>query len=453
MFKDKNLRLHFVGIGGIGMSGIAEILFRLGHQVSGSDLEEGERTRYLRGLGIAVAIGHRRENVDQQVKIVVYSSAVDCANLELERARELQIPLLQRAEMLAELMRLKYGIAVAGTHGKTTTSSILATIMHGCGIDITHIIGGVVRNFGGNAKLGESDFILVEADESDGSFLWLNPVFSIITNIDNDHLDYYRQEERLFAAFLQFSNKIPFYGYNICNIHDEKVRKLMEETHRPCLSYGIDTQCDYCAQDLRQEGRVVTYQLGVRGERVGKVALNLVGRHNVLNSLAAIAAAHQVVPDLATIISALAKFSGVGRRFEQLYASGQLLIVDDYAHHPTEIRATLLAARAWGKERMVVIFEPHRYSRTRDCWQGFIDCLKLPDQVFLLPIYPASEQPMAGITSDRLAAKIPGARCLEGFGAVERLLLDHYVGTNTLLLTLGAGAIGGNIRQLTGKLP
>ena len=433
------------------MSGIAEILFRLGYKVSGSDLEEGERVTYLRNQGVQVFIGHHESNIDDRTKVVVYSSAISQDNPEIVKSRKLQIPLIKRAEILSELMRLKYGIAVAGTHGKTTTSSMLATIMHECHVDITHIIGGVVQNFGGNAKLGKSNFIVVEADESDGSFLLLNPVLSIITNIDNDHLDYYQSEEKIFEAFLEFSNKIPFYGYNACNIHDRKIQKLITRTHRPYLTYGIEVECDYCAKNLKTGDGKVEYQLYLKNQFISDIKLNLPGRHNVLNSLGAICIVHQIIPDMALIAKAITKFNGVGRRFEKLYESNGLLIIDDYGHHPTEMRETFKTAKELKKDHLVVVYEPHRFSRTRDCWDDFIECLKIPDKTFLLPIYSAGEQPIPDITAGHLSSKIPKAEVLDDFSRVENIIND-YAHTNTLLLTLGAGAIGRNIRRLVKEL-
>ena len=374
MFKqNKDLKIHFIGIGGIGVSGIAEILLLLGYKISGSDIEEGGRVVYLRTLGVQIFIGHSESNLDATTKAVVYSSAIASNNPEVIKAKNLKIPLIKRAEMLTELMRLKYGIAVAGTHGKTTTASILATIMYECHIDITHIIGGVVDNLGGNAKLGKGDFIVVEADESDGGFLLLNPVLSIITNIDNDHLDYYKDEEGIFEAFLEFSNKIPFYGYNAYNIHDKEIQRLITKTQRPYLTYGIETECDYCAQNLKTHNGKVEYKLYIKNQFATHIRLNLLGRHNVLNSLGAISIVHQIIPEISLISKAITKFNGVKRRFEKLYESDEFLIIDDYGHHPTEIEETLKTALELGKENLVVLYEPHRFSRTRDCWDKFMN--------------------------------------------------------------------------------
>ena len=448
MFQDrKNLKIHFVGIGGIGMSGIAEVLIRQGYDISGSDLEEGDRTTYLRSLRASVHIGHHESHIDQNVNVVVYNSAVAPDNPEILRAKALGIPVIKRAEMLAELMRTKYGIAVAGTHGKTTTSSILATIMHECQLDTTHVIGGVVQNFDGNAKLGQGPFIIVEADESDSSFLLLNPIFSIITNIDNDHLNHFQSEENIFDAFLEFSNKVPFYGYNSCNAHDEKILQLMKKTKRPCVTYGVEIECDYQAQNLEVVGRKTKYQLYIKNKASGEVELNMLGRHNVLNSLAAISVVHQIVPNIKFIIEGVKKFKGVRRRFEVLHESNGFLIIDDYAHHPTEIKETLYAAKELKKKNLVVLYEPHRFSRTKDCWKQFIECLKMPSKTILLPIYPASEKPLPGITSQNLAKEIDFSQVLDSFDEV-RSVINDYTHTDTVLLTLGAGAIGGNIRRL-----
>ena len=319
--------------------------------------------------------------------------------------------------------------------------------MYECGIDITHIIGGVVQNFGGNAKLGKSDFMVVEADESDGSFLQLSPIFSIITNIDNDHLDYYKNEQNVFDAFLEFSNKVPFYGYNAYNIHDEKILQLIERTYRPYLTYGIEAKCDYCAKKLKMNGGKTQYQLYIKDRLAGDVILNMPGRHNVLNSLGAFSIAHQIIPDISSLIAGLSRFNGVGRRFEKLYESRDFFIIDDYGHHPTEMKETFKAAKEFKKDHLIVISELHRFTRTRDCWDDFIECFKIPDEVFLLPIYPASESPIPGITAEIMAAKIPNARVLKNFAEVKEII-KKYIGTNTLLLTSGAGAIGQNIRTM-----
>ena len=453
MFKNRtDFKIHFIGIGGIGTSGVAEILHLLGYKVSGSDIQGSERITYLRTLGVQISIGHDESNVDEKIKVVVYSSAIGQNNPEVIKAQKLQIPLIKRGEMLMELMRFKYGIAVAGTHGKTTTASILATIMHECHVDITHIIGGIVDNLGGNAKLGKSDFIIVEADESDGSFLLLNPVFSIITNIDNDHLDYYKSEEKIFEAFLQFSNKTPFFGYNAYNIHDKKIQHLITKTHRPYLTYGIEVECDYCARKLKTNNGKVEYQLYIKNQLAAEIKLNLPGRHNVLNSLGAISIVHQIIPDISLIAKAITKFNGVERRFEKLYESNGLLIIDDYGHHPTEMKETFKTALEFKKDHLVVLYEPHRFSRTRDCWDDFIKCLKIPDKIFLLPIYSAGESPIQGITSHHLSSKVPNAEVLDDFHQV-RDMMNQYANTNTLLLTLGAGAIRKNIGPIIKELP
>ncbi len=451
MFRSKEkTKIHFIGIGGIGMSGIAEILARMGYGVQGSDLKKNPITDKLEALGVNIIEGHKEENINDQVTVIVYSSAISPDNPERVKGRELNIPEIRRAEMLAELMRLKYGIAVAGTHGKTTTSSILATVLHEVGINPTHIIGGVVENLGGNAKLGKSDFLLAEADESDGSFLLLNPVLSVITNIDNDHLDFYKEESKIYDAFLEFSNKVPFYGFNILNSHDIKIQKLIEQSNRPYLSFGLENNADYCAKNIKQDSLGSRFELFVKEVKRADVKLNLPGDHNILNSLGAIAVAHQISDDIEGICRAVEKFNGVGRRFEKLYDQNNFLVVDDYAHHPTEVKATLKAAKALNKE-LVVIFEPHRFSRTKDCWDQFVDSFKDCPNLYILPIYAASEAPIKGIDSKEFTKAINGSSYLNSWEEAEDLL-GGLKEKDVIVLTLGAGAIGRNIRNWVLKI-
>ena len=452
MFRNKEkTHIHFIGIGGIGMSGIAEILLRMGYQVQGSDLSANDRTKSIERLGGKVFQGHHADHINQETSVVVYSTAVPEDNPEIQKARDLKIPQIRRAEMLAELMRLKYGIAVAGTHGKTTTSSILATILHHLNVDPTHVIGGVVQNLGGNAQLGKSEFIVVEADESDGSFLYLNPVLSVITNIDNDHLDFYGNEDKIFEAFEEFSNKVPFYGINAFNIHDEKLRILREKTKKPYRTFGIETKCDYEARNVEFTERSSRFDLYFRGEKASSVDLSLPGDHNILNALGAITVAHQLIDDLGVISAAVSSFKGVGRRFETLYEKNGFKIVDDYAHHPTEIEVVLKTALKLNSEKLVVIFEPHRYSRTRDCWDQFKLCFQNLQDLILLPIYPASEAPIPGISSDKLGNEIGRPTLVNNWQEVESLL-DKLRKEKAFVITLGAGAIGRNIRDYVKKI-
>lgn len=451
MFKNKEqTKVHFIGIGGIGMSGIAEILIRSGYKVSGSDLKGSAITDGLKALGVEVFIGHEESNIKDDVNVVVYSTAIDKSNPEVQVSNKKKIPLIRRAEMLTELMRLRYGLAVAGTHGKTTTSSILATILHECGVDITHVIGGVVANLGGNAKLGKSEFLVAEADESDGSFLLLNPVISVITNIDNDHLDFYGSEKNIFNAFVEFSNKVPFYGTNVLCAHDSKLQKLISITKKPYKTFGFYDSCDYQAIDLEVSGMATSFKVK-SGDIVVSAKLNMIGEHNVLNALGAIAAADQILGDLEKVCFVVSSFSGVGRRFEKLYDKNNFQVFDDYGHHPTEVEKTLETAKKYFKDDLTIIFEPHRFSRTKDCWNEFINCFKGIENVYLLPIYAASEKPTEGISSEKLVAAIDGANFLDSWQEAKKLL-DQKNKSGGAILTLGAGSIGRNIREYVAGL-
>lgn len=452
MFRIKEkTHIHFIGIGGIGMSGIAEILLKLGYKVQGSDLSKNDRTKSIESLGGNVFQGHDGSFISKETSVVVFSTAVPDSNPEIQKAKELKIPLIKRAEMLAELMRLKYGIAVAGTHGKTTTSSILATILHQLNIDPTHVIGGVVQNFGGNAQLGKSDFIVVEADESDGSFLHLNPVLSVITNIDNDHLDHYGTEEKIYEAFEKFSNKIPFYGINAFNVHDQKLVDLMSKTRKPYRTFGIEIECDYQAKNVKILQGSSIFDLYFKNKKITEVEIQLPGEHNVLNALGAITVAHQIEDNLVEIAKAASAFKGVGRRFETLYSKDDFTIVDDYAHHPTEIEVVLKTAFQIETPKLVVIFEPHRFSRTRDCWEQFKTCFQNVKDLVLLPIYPASESPIPGISSVELAKEIGRPKLPNNWEETENYLNELRQG-KAFILTLGAGAIGRNIRNYVAKI-
>ncbi|MBF0361041.1 MAG: UDP-N-acetylmuramate--L-alanine ligase [Oligoflexia bacterium] len=475
LFK-KNVHIHFIGIGGIGMSGIAEILLKLDYKVSGSDVSEGQNTLKLKELGAKIHIGHREENIEGATAIV-YSSAIRKSNPEMVAAKEKGIPLIQRAEMLSELMRLKFGLAVAGTHGKTTTTSFLATILNEAQLDATHIIGGIVDNLGGHAKVGAGEILVAEADESDGSFLLLNPIMSIITNIDNDHLDYYQSNENLIQAFVDFANKVPFYGCVSLNIHDETIASIMDKIKRPHVSFGIESMLKdkieaaetgnlphYMAKNilLKEDGSI--YDLYYRGTFASTIRIVPIGNHNVLNSLGAISLAHQLGMSFEEIAKGISNFKGVRRRLETLYKSEDRLkeIIDDYAHHPTEIINTLSTLRESRKGKIVGIFEPHRYSRTCSCWKEFMHCFNDCDQLYILPIYAASEDPIAGITSNRLVDDInklhPGlASTVADFVEIEKILKgdngDNKVeAEKTTYVTMGAGAIGKNIREVVKKL-
>lgn len=453
--RPKEIKVHFVGIGGIGMSGIAETLLSLGHKVSGSDTTDSSNVKKLKKMGAEIFIGHREENV-QNATVVVHTSAVNYSNPELSQAKKLGIPIIRRAEMLAELMRLKYGLAIAGTHGKTTTTSFLATILHECNLDPTYIIGGIVENLGGHAKVGQSDFLVAEADESDGSFLLLSPVMSVITNIDNDHMDYYGTEDKLLCAFEEFANKVPFYGLVALNVHDEKLMKLREFIKRPTMTFGIESGADFDAKNLEFGLFDTKFDLYYKGRKASHFKIKLPGRHNVLNCLGATSLAFHLGIDIEKIASAAGKLEGVGRRFQLIYKENCFEVVDDYGHHPTEISSTLKILKdTRSNQKKVVIFEPHRYTRTRDCWDQFLHCFNDADELFLLPIYAASENKIDGISTDRLIEDInrlhPGfakkLNCIENLASA----IETYRGKNATVLILGAGSIGKAARKWAGK--
>jgi UDP-N-acetylmuramate--alanine ligase len=441
----KKIKIHFVGIGGIGMSGIAEVLLSLGYKVSGSDVAESQNVIKLRELGAEIYIGHREENLND-VGVIVYSSAVNDTNPEVSRAKREDIPVIRRAEMLAELMRLKMGLAVAGTHGKTTTTSFLATILQECNFDPTYLIGGIVKNLKGHAKVGQGEFLVAEADESDGSFLLLTPVMSVITNIDNDHMDHYGTEENLFKAFVEFANKIPFYGVVALNAHDEKLMVLKHQMKRPSVTFGIEIEADYVAKNLILSPFEISYDLYFKGNKTERFSINLPGKHNVLNALGATALAHRLGLSFVDIKNAVKKFEGVGRRFQLLFKEDDFEVVDDYGHHPTEIATTLKTVKETRPDfKKIVIFEPHRYSRTRDCWTQFLHCFNDADELYLLPIYPASEQPIDGITTERLIEDINRvhphfSKKVESINDVGALI-EKVKNPKTIVVTLGAGAI------------
>jgi len=453
MFKDNfNGKLHFIGIGGIGMSGIAEVLLSFGYNVSGSDISESANVARLRELGAEIFIGHVKENVEN-ASVIIYSSAVTEENPEMLGAREKNLPVMRRAEMLAELMRLKYGLAIAGAHGKTTTTSFLATILQSSNYDPTYIIGGIVKNLNGHAKVGKGEFLVAEADESDGSFLLLNPIMSVVTNIDLDHMDHYGSEENLIDSFEQFINKVPFYGLCALNAHDDRLMNIVKRIKKPFCTFGIgedlDTPADFEARNITMTDFQATYDLHIKGEKKTQVTINLPGKHNVLNSLGAIAVATRMGISVETIAQAIREFDGVGRRFQQLFKNEDVEIIDDYGHHPTEISMTLKTLRDTRKGKVVCIFEPHRYTRTRDCWNQFLHCFNYVDKLYIAPIYAASEKPIAGIESDILVNDIN--KLHPNFAVAMKSLddLDEVISENknSTIATLGAGTIGKRIRE------
>ena len=456
--KHKVRRIHFVGIGGAGMSGIAEVLANLGYQVSGSDLAANAATRRLAGLGVKICYGHRAEQIEGADAVVV-SSAVAADNPELAAARERHVPLVPRALMLAELMRLKRGIAIAGTHGKTTTTSLVASVLAEGGLDPTFVIGGRLNAAGSNARLGSGDFIVVEADESDASFLHLQPVIAVVTNIDADHMDTYGQDfSRLKQAFVQYLQNLPFYGAAILCADDAQVRDILPLVSKPVVTYGTSADCTIRASAISHDGGRMRFRAERRGARALDVVLNLPGRHNVLNALAAIAVADEVGVADAAIRKALAEFRGVGRRFQHhgelaLEGGGGFTLIDDYGHHPAEMAATLEAARgAFPGRRLVLAFQPHRYTRTRDLFEDFVRVLSGADVLLLAEVYPAGEAPIVAADARSLARAVRVAGQVEPIyvedigempAAIRRVARDGDV-----VLTMGAGSIGNVPGQL-----
>lgn len=447
-------RLHFIGIGGIGMSGIAEVLLDLGYKVSGSDLNTSPVTDNLAKKGAIIHKGHSATHVDG-VDIVIYSSAIDSRNPECQRALELHIPMIRRAEMLAELMRLKFGIAVAGSHGKTTTTSLVATIFQEANLDATHIIGGIVSNLGGNARMGEGKYLIAEADESDGSFLQLSPIMAAVTNIDDDHLDHYGTKEKIVDAFVEFVNKLPFYGRAVLNANDPVSKSIIERLKRPLVWYGMNTEADYVASEISYSAKGTVFKLSHEGKSVGKVETHLIGAHNVANTLAAIAISHEAEIDWKLILSGLLKFKGVGRRLEKIYEKGNFLVIDDYGHHPTEVAATIKALKGVDNRKLTVVFEPHRFTRTQNFWKEFQDCFAGADEIYVAPIYAASEAPIYGITSEKLVEEMKAkgikASFISQLDDMKPLLADRK-SNDGIFLTLGAGAISKKARELVKAL-
>jgi UDP-N-acetylmuramate--alanine ligase len=439
-------RIHFVGIGGIGMSGIAEVLLTLGYKVSGSDLGHTEITERLAALGAAVSYGHDAAHVDDDVDVVVVSSAVDDANPEVRNARSLRIPVIPRAEMLAELMRVKCGVAVAGAHGKTTTTSLVAAVLAGAGVDPTVVIGGRLKSLGGtNARLGTSRYMVAEADESDGSFLLLKPTICVVTNIDREHMGYYGTMERLEDAYLSFINSTPFFGRAVLCFDDERVASLLPRIKKRFLSYGTSLHCDVAAVDVAHEGLATTFDVLHRGVALGRARVAMPGKHSALNALAAIAVGLEFGIPFERSVAALAAFEGIMRRFEIKGTAAGVTVVDDYGHHPTEIRATLAAARCCFDRRVLAVFQPHRYSRTADLFHEFTQAFGDADTVFVTDIYAAGERPIDGIDAAGLAAAIArrhgGEVCYEPAGERLAAAVASKASAGDVVLTLGAGDI------------
>ena len=450
-------KIHFVGIGGIGMSGIAEVLLNLGYKVSGSDLRESDTTERLRGLGGEICIGHAAENLTN-VDVVVTSTAVQCDNPEVIEAKHRMVPVIPRAEMLAELMRMKYGIAIAGTHGKTTTTSMVATVLTHAGIDPTIVIGGKLNTLGSNAKLGQGKFLVAEADESDGSFLTLSPTIAVVTNIDADHLDFYTGGlEQIKDTFVSFINKVPFYGLAVLCQEDRNINEIIPRIKKRFMTYGLSSQADLRATHVKLDGFQTSFTAHYKGYRLGEISFNMPGAHNVLNALACTAVALELDVPFDKIQEGFAQFGGVGRRFTVKGEKNGIMVVDDYGHHPAEIRATLGAARnGWPERRLVVAFQPHRYSRTKELFNEFVTCFYDADVLVLTDIYAASEQPIPGVTAERLAEETRrhGQRDVT-YIADRNDLPDHLasiVKEGDIVITLGAGNIWQAGEALVAKL-
>ncbi len=446
-------RLHFVGIGGAGMGGIAEVVANLGYSVSGSDLAENAMTRRLSSLGVQVFKGHASENAEG-ADVLVVSTAIDPTNPEIMVAREKRIPIVRRAEMLAELMRFRHGIAVAGTHGKTTTTSLTTSLLVEGGLDPTYVIGGKLNSSASNSKLGTGEYLVAEADESDASFLHLQPMLAVITNIDADHMETYGGDfEKLKQTFVEFLHHLPFYGLAVLCVDDPHVREILPEVNRPVITYGIEQDdADLCATNVRYTGTQSCYTVQCRRTgRALEVVLNLPGRHNILNSLAAMAIAMELEVSDAAILTGLRKFDGVGRRFQMYgdinFGKGIASLVDDYGHHPREMQATLNAMRnAWPERRLVLVFQPHRYTRTRDLFEDFAQILSETDVLILMDVYAASEKPIPGADGRALARAIRIRGKVDPIfvadvedvpGVLKQILQDGDV-----ILTQGAGSVG-----------
>jgi len=445
-------QIHLVGIGGSGMSGIAEVLLSSGYAVSGSDLKQSPVTERLRKLGAKIFEGHLAENV-HGAHVVVISSAVRPDNVEVVEAQKLKIPVIPRAEMLAELMRLKYGIAVAGAHGKTTTTSMVASVLAAAGLDPTFVVGGRVNHAGSNAGVGQSEYMVVEADESDRSFLLLAPVVAVVTTIDREHLDHYHSLEEIQDVFLQFVNRVPFYGTVILCLDEPNVQAILPRVKRPVITYGTSNQADLVIADVKLNGLSSEFRLKYHGEDLGLFELPAPpGIHNVRNAAAAagVALSLNVPPDL--IRAGLAKFSGVGRRFEIKGTFNGVTLIDDYGHHPAEIRATLEAARGCGYHRLLVLFQPHRYTRTQHLWDDFRRSFNLADVLVLTEIYAAGEQPIEGVTGEKLAEAIRGAGHKNVIfkstmqAGMEYMLREARPGD--AVMAIGAGSVGRVLDQL-----
>jgi UDP-N-acetylmuramate--alanine ligase len=437
---------HFVGIGGIGMSGIAEVLLTLGHRVSGSDLKTSPITQRLESLGAKIFSGHDASNIEADVTALVVTSAVNETNSEIQEARRRKIPVIPRGELLSELMRLKYGVAIGGSHGKTTTTSMTATILANGGLDPTVVVGGRVSTMGGsNARVGQSDLLVVESDESDGSFLKLAPIVAVVTNIDREHLDYYKTFERVLQSFTDFVNRVPFYGASILCIDDENIQRIMPDIRRRVVTYGTTPQADLMIRSIEMGKASSSFEIQRRGENLGRFVVNVTGAHNILNSTASIAVSLELGLDPSAIAAGLAAFQGVDRRFQFKGEAAGVTVIDDYGHHPTEVRATLNAARQRQFDKIHVLFQPHRYTRTQILMDDFARSFFDADSVTILDIYAASEAPIEGVNTLALIEKMRacGQREVDYAPSLEAaaISLAAKAKAGEMILTLGAGTV------------
>ncbi len=446
MFRKPDTKIHFVGIGGMGMCGIAEVLANMGYRVSGSDMNDTEITRHLAGIGCHLARGHAASNLGE-ADVVVVSSAIKGYNPEVEAARARSIPVIPRAEMLGELMRMKYAIAVAGAHGKTTSTTMMHTVMMAAGLDPTAVIGGRVNSLGlANARWGKSDYLVAEADESDGSFLTLSPTVSIVTNVDAEHLDHYGTFDNVKKAFTDFCNRVPFYGLSALCADNAGVQAILPNMTKRFVTFGTSAQATYRARNIRHDGMTTRFVAWRKADELGEVVLPMPGAHNVLNALGVLAVADFMAIAFDTYVKAIAQFEGVARRFTVRGEVGGVTVVDDFGHHPVEVRATLAGAKAsFGGRRVVAAFQPHRFTRTRDQWDEFPRAFHDADKVVICDIFAAGEKPIEGVTSERLVAlaREAGHRDIHYIPRREDLAawLDAQARPGDLVITLGAGNI------------
>lgn len=453
--------IHFIGVGGVGMSGIAEVLCNQGYNVSGSDMKASATTERLAQLGVEIFIGHQEENV-KNAHVIVVSSAIDKSNPEIKWGKTHRIPIVRRAEMLAELMRYRHGIAVAGTHGKTTTTSLMASILAATDESPTFVIGGRLTSAGANAQLGSSKYLVAEADESDASFLHLQPQTVIVTNIDEDHMDTYNGDfEQVKRTFVEFIHNLPFYGLAVLCVDDENVREIMPQLSRPVLTYGIDNEADFYATEISQKGRFCEFLAHRPEGQPLRIRLPMPGRHNILNALATIAVATDLGVDANAIQAGLMGFEGVGRRFQEqgdlkLPEGGNVMFIDDYGHHPSEVNATIKSIRAgWPEKRLVMVYQPHRYTRTRDLYEDFVKVLSDVDVLLLLDVYSAGETPINGADSKSMCGSIRQRGALDPVHVSSeddlRSILANVLRPNDLLITQGAGDIGAISKKLAAE--